>query len=440
MGFWNGVKKLFGATVNLKRPDGWPGDGIPWDISGMQITDQSSLKSSAYYSSLIVICNTVSILPKTVMKRTETGSEPDRNHDQYRLINKRANSLQSSSVFWKEFTFNRKHRGNGTAYLEGVDTRLGRPTAYWNLDPRYIDLDYQGSDLMWRYSQKMPYGKYLEGWRSYRELLHVPNDIGVDGPMGSIWGQPTIKFADDAIQLDLIAERSTSAYLRKNGIIKDYFSHPKDLNKAQRNDIAESLKEYGPGEKREGQRPLLHGGMDLKALNVNLNDIDLDKIRTLSIENEARFNTFPSLFKIAHHDRSNFANAYQAAIEFVTTSMLPITQPYQEELDYKILRMSEEDTHFVNFEYKTLLQAEPEKQAEFLRSIFNMGGVTPNTVASLLDMPTLGESGDQTYVMNNMIPTELVEEYWKTMIQKATQVTPSRAAQIIEETLSNGVH
>lgn len=442
MGFWDGFKSFFGVQkeLTLKRPDGWPGFNED-DFRALTVNDQSSLRSSSYFSSLVVICNTVSILPKTVHIRTDSGSEKDRNHDQYYLINKRSNRFQSSSSFWKEFSFNRKHRGNGTAFLEGVDSRSGRPTAYWNMNPRMIEVDFQSGDAMWRYDQKLPDGRRIEGWRPWRELLHVPNDVGITGHMGAIWGQPTMNFAKDAIQLDLIAERSTANYLKKQGIIKDYVMHPKDLTRQQRIEIAESIKEYAPGGKREHQKPLFHGGMKMEALGINLDDVDLDGVRTMSIENEARFNIFPALFKIAHHDRSNFANAYQAAIEFVTVSMLPITQAYQEELDYKILKPSQQDSHFVNFEYKTLLQAEPEKQAEFLRSVFNMGGATPNTVAQLLDMPTLGDSGDETYIMNNMIPTRLVEEYWQTMINKAGKLSPQKAADIINEVIKpNGVH
>lgn len=443
MGLWDGIKSFFGKekSLTLERPDGWPGHYVDWDSSTLTVNDQSSLKSSSYFSSLVVICNTVSILPKTIHIRTDRGSEKDVNHDQYYLINKRPNRYQSSSSFWKEFAFNRKHRGNGTAFLEGVASRSGRATAYWNLNPLHVVVDFQQGDAMWKYDAKLPDGRVISGWRPWRELLHVPNDVGITGDMGAIWGQPTINFAKESIQLDLVAERATSTYLKKGGIVKDYFAHPKDLTKQQRIEIAESLKEYGPGQKRQDQKPLMHGGMKMEALNINMNDIDLDGVRTMSIENEARFNIFPALFKIAHHDRSNFANAYQAAIEFVTVSMLPITQAFQEELDYKVLRTSEAESHFVNFEYKTLLQAEPEKQAEFLRSVFNMGGVTPNTVSQLLDMPTLGPSGDETYIMNNMIPTRLVEEYWQTMINKAGQMSPQKAQEIIDNALkTNGVH
>ena len=441
MGFWDGVKNYIVEKLTLKRPDGWPGEYNISDYSSMpSVNDQSSLKSSAYFSSLLVVCNTVSILPKTVRIRTETGSEADKSHDQYRLINKRANPLQSSSNFWKEYTFNKRHRGNGTAWLEGVDTRAGRPTAYWNLDPRKIELDIQTGDLMWRYTDKLPNGRKLEGWRPYRELLHVPGDIGITGSLGGIWGQPTTNFAHDSIQLDLLAERSTSSYLKSNGINKTYFAHPMPLDKPKRTDLAEQLKEYGTGGKRENQKPLLDGGMKIEAIQTNLQDIDMDSLRRISLETEARFNLFPALFKIGHHDESNFANAYQAAIEFVTVSMMPTTQAYQEELDFKVLRSNEEDTHFINYEYKTLLQAEPNQQAEFLRSIFNMGGVSPNTIAELLDMPSLGLEGDKRYIMNNMIPTEMIEKYWESIIGKAGQMSPQQAASIVNEAVKNGVH
>jgi HK97 family phage portal protein len=357
------------------------------------------------------------------------------------LINKRANRYQSSSAFWKEFTFNRKHRGNGCAWLEGVEGRRGRPLAYWNLNPLRIEVDFQDGDAFWRYLEKLPDGRKIEGWRPWREILHVPGDIPGVGFMGGIWGQKTLNFAADDLSLDLTAKKATGSYIQKNGVIKTYFKHPLPLKPEQRQEIAGSLKEYGEGGKRENEKPLLHGGMSLEALNVNLNDINMDSVRTSAIESAARFNVFPALFKIAHHDRSNFANAYQASIEFVTTSMLPITQAYQEELDYKILRTTEQDTHFVNFEYKTLLQAEPREQAEFLRSVFNMGGVTPNIVADILDMPTMGESGDLTYIMNNMIPTDMVREYWRNIMGKAGEMTPKEARDIVMKAMNgNGVH
>ncbi len=443
MGLLDSTLKWFGyeKSLTFKRPDGWfPG----WElnIGDISVDDQSSLKSSAYYATIVVACNTVSILPKHVRRRTTSGHEIDRSHDQFRLINKRSNPYQSSAVFFKEFAFNRKHRGNGLAWLEGVDSRRGRPMAYWNLNPRFAELDFQSGDAFIRYDRKLPDGRELKEWRPYREFLHVPNDVGVTGEVGAIWGQPTINFADQAIKLDLIAERSGSTYLSNNGIVKDYFKYPKPLGKPQREILANSLKEYGPGGKREGQRPLLEDNMSIEGLNINLGDIDLDRLRYLSLESQARFNTFPALFKIGHHERSNFANAYQATVEFVTTTMLPTTQPMQEELDYKTMLPSQEDTHFVNFEYKTLLQAEPDKQAEFLRAVFNVGGVTSNKIAEIFDMPSMGEEGNKGYVMSNMIPTAMVDEYWRTLIMKAGQMAPAQAKEILDEAIksTNGVH
>lgn len=436
MGLFTPLQRLFTGRqrFNLKNPADWRVFFTgTMSSSGASVTHDSALRYSAYYAPLMIRCRTVMALPKHVRRRTENGSTIDRNHDQSSLLSKRPNNFQSSRMFWLEFSFNRFHRGNGLAWLEGVEGPNGRPVAYYNLDPRRAVPDFQDGDLFIKYEGKTPHGVEL-GTRPYREFIHVPNDIGVQTDNGFLWGEGTYKYAREAIGLGLASEEIIGNFIKKEGFLHRYFATDKPLTREQREIIQESLKDYRPGGSRSGQMPLLDAGLSIEGKPLSIADIEPDELRKFMVEESARFHTFPALFKLGHHERSNFANAFQASVEFRDTTAIPDILPIIAECNYKLLtpRQFSSDSHFIHFETKGLLQSDPEQRANFHQTMANIGALSPNEALNIEDMDTAGPEGDQRFIMNNMIPLDLVKQYWETIINRATEnMTPQGAQELI---------
>ena len=387
--------------------------------SGANVSDRSSLEYSGYYSPLVIRCRTLMVLPKLVLRITDRGLVEDRSHDQHFLLKYRPNKYQSSSQFFFQLQFLRLHRGNGIAWMEGKAGLLGRPTA-WHLleNPESALLVFVDGEPFLHYRGLLANGRHVDFTRPYSEFIHVPNDV-CNGVNGLLWGEPGWKYARETIGMGLAVRNMMATFIHKNGWLFQYFSHPEMLTVEQRDEIADQLAEYLPGGEREDEWPFFTGAMELKSSSMNIKDVDADSIRRFSIEDAARYNVFPNLFKMGHQDNSNYANSYQQSIDFRDTTILPDITPLQEELGYKTMRVSEFGrTHKVNIDVKALLDADPEMRAKFYGSLVNSGVMSRNEVLQVENMPTMGPEGDLRTVQVQNIPLNQLMRYWEAIIHK----------------------
>ena len=418
-------------------------DMINNSASGRPVTQSTSLQFSGYFAPLLIRARTVMVLPKRILRKTKNGSEPFTKHDQYHLLAKRPNKYQSSRTFWLQFAMNRIHKGNGVAWLEGKNSFKGRPTSYHLLDPdpAYTQLDFQDGDPFIRYNGKLPDGRKLDGWRPYDEFLHVPSDLCDSGISDNnvVWGKGLYHYAKETIGLGLAAEGMTAEYISKNGFLSKYFKHPTMLTVDDRKTIVDHLKSYGPGQKNHKNIPMFDGGMELVESKMNIQDVEPDRLRRFSVEESARFNSFPSLFKLGHQDNSNYANSYQSSIEFRDTTVIPDIAPIQAECDQKLLKPSEYQNGetWTLFDTNGLLQADPDMRSKFMASLNRMGALTANAALKLEGLETLGPEGDIPTTQVQNIPLKLLEKYWEAIIEKALEVQPAEAKEILENALQN---
>lgn len=426
MAFGDFVKNLFGGRGDISIGEKREFEDFThpliathsdWANSGVSVNEKSSLTISTFFACLSIIGNTLAYLPKQIRRRTAHGSEVDRGHDQHLLLSKYPNSWQTATTFWREFSDNKKVWGNGLAYMDR-DITSGRPKAYYNLQPRLAKPVFVDGELFIYYDHELPNGIRLKDKSiPYSDVIHVPNFPGRT-TMGGIWGASQLSVARDSMSLGKAGESAAASYFKNGGLFDKYLSTDLALNATQREIVKESLKAY-QGAKNAGKMPLLDMGITVEGLNMPLGDFDLINSRKFSVEEIARFFTFSALHKIGHLDKMSFNNIYQMSIEFVQTTMIPETKPIEEELSRKILRPAEiaGDTHYINWEYKGLLQSDPAKRADLLRMFFE-SGMPPNQILKIEDQDPIGPEGDIGFVMTNRMPLKQSPEYWESMIAK----------------------
>jgi HK97 family phage portal protein len=377
----------------------------------------------------MLICDAVAILPKQIRLKTDKGSSVFHKHDQSRIISKRPNPYQNATSFWREFVFNMLHEGNGLAWMEGSDSDTGRPVAYWNVKSAEPLLS--NGRLFIKVHGALPHGKKFDKPLPIEQFIHVPNKVlSIPG----VWGAPTWRFAAASVELGKAAEYSSAGYLREYGSMYRYITTSENIPKERREQLQKQLLSYGPGGELEGKTPLLDMGMEIKDLQLGLKDVDALGSRSRSVEETSRFFSMPAMHKLGHLERMNFANAYQAAMEFREVTVLPIVEPIIDELNHKALRPSEVESGkvFVHFETKKMLESDPNTRMEFYRGMAQLGALSANTALAIEDMDNIGPEGDNTYIMANMIPTKLAYGYWEAIISRAkTDMTPDEARKIL---------
>ena len=385
--------------------------------SGLSVNQETALKFSAYYAPLMQRARAIMVLPKRIMRQSKNGPVPFTSHDQYHLLTVKPNKYQTSRSFFLQFAINRINKGNGVAWLEGMKSFRGRPTAWHLMNPKQSYLYFENGDPFIVYDGKFPNGKKLDGARPYHEFIHVANDLKHDNDsQSSLWGRGLFEVAGESIGLGLGAEKMTGEYIQKNGFLSKYFQHPERLSEEDRDTLADSLMEYAPGGRRQDEIPLFDSNMALVESKLNLAEIEPNVMRRFAVEESARYHMFPSLFKLGHQDNSNYANSYQSGIEHKETTVDPDISPVMQELDVKIMKPSEvkDPEIYVHFETKGFLNADPEMRGKFYKAI----GLTINRALKIEDMPTYGPEGDVLTTQVQNIPVELLHDYWTKLIQK----------------------
>jgi len=423
MSVWGGLVNLFSKNkerdFDAKSLQGWPDSVFDLSTNGVPaITQKSATSISTYFGCLSIIANTFAYIPKGVRKKTNGGSEVDTDHDQHKLISKRPNPWQSAFSFWKEFEENKKNWGNGLALIKREPHR-GRPIEYINLRPRYAKPAFSNGELFIEYKEKLPNGELIpNGVIPYRDVIHVPNfGAYYNDELGCIWGKSQISVAKTTLGIAKNSEVALESFLTNGGLFDKFLTTDLVLTKEQREVLKESIKGIR-GAAKAGKMGVFDAGLEIKGLPMPFKDFAFLSANEFNVEEIARFFTFSALHKLGHLGKMSFNNIYQMSIEFVQTTMIPESKPIEEELAYKVLRPEEyEKTHYVNWEWKGLLQADPEKRKELLQMFWGMG-VPANELMKIEDMNPIGPAGDQSYVQSAFMPADLSHDYWKSQISK----------------------
>lgn len=442
MGVWDSFSSLFvknesdqeNRNFDAKSLQGWPESVFDYKINGSaSINHRTASSVSTYFACLSIISNTFAYIPKGVRRITNGGSELDTEHDQHVLISKRSNPWQSAFTFWKEFQENKKNWGNGIAYIDR-EQYTGRPKAYINMMPQLCKPGFSNGELFIKYDGKLPDGRRFEEPIPYKDVIHVPNfGAKYNDEIGAIWGRSQISVANESLSIGKNSETALNSFLTKGGLFDKFLNTEQVLTTEQRKVLKESLKELR-GAVKAGLMPIFDAGLEIKGLPMPFKDFAFLSANEFNVEEIARFFTFSALHKLGHLGKMSFNNIYQMSIEFVQTTMLPESKPIEDELAYKVLRPDEyrQGTHFVNWEWKGLLQADPDKRKELLQMLWGMG-VPTNEILKIEDMNPIGPVGDKSFIQSGFMPADKSDAYWDSQIYRNNRQSSSKP-------VLNGVH
>ncbi len=132
--------------------------------------------------------------------------------------------------------------------------------------------------------------------------------------------------------------------------------------------------------------------------------------------------------KIGALRQSTNNNIEQKSMDYVNDCLLPHAKEFEEELDRKLLTERERQDHFFKFNFNGLLRGDSQARAALYNSLFQNGGITPNQICKLEDLPTF-EGGDEHYIQLNMISVKNADTYYQE--QKKTETKRSEIEDIL---------
>lgn len=351
----------------------------------------SDLGTDVIYAAVTRIAGALATMPVSLYKGTEVQTE-DQLHW---LVHLRANRMMSA------YTFKRAVMGwvltQGTGYAAKVLDNSGRVAELRVLDPRWVTpMQETDSGELW-YVVNVP-GLPQEILHSWYILAfhHMTLDgITAQRPVDILNG--SIKYVEDVRTFSL---RNLDGINR--GIVLEY---PTELSGKRREaSVREFFELY---KKTGGQIIALDAGVKAQRMDGSPFDAGLDSIEKLTRSRVATvYNLPPHL--LGDYSDATAASIEQQTIEFLTLTMQPIVEQWEEELDYKLLTAGQlaQGYHF-HIDVEAYLRGDTAAMATRDQSSIRTGKRTVNDLRRRDYLPPV-PGGDVAMISKDLAPVEMV--------------------------------
>jgi hypothetical protein len=239
--------------------------------------------------------------------------------------------------------------------------------------------------------------------------LHIPG-LALDGRLG----QDVIQIARNAIGLALATEKFGGKFFGNGAVGMGVFEYPTIMPPEDYERTKRSIQESWGGE--NALRPLLlEAGMKYTPTTVPPNEGQFLETREHQVVEVCRiFNVPPHMAGVT--EKSNRANTEQIGQEFVTFSLRPDLEAWQQEVVRKLFPRSKVGRNAgrkfgMFFDTWPLVVPAANDLRQFIASMIQFGVFEPNDARERLRMnPLEGDENDATYLPINIAPASKVFE------------------------------
>lgn len=387
-----------GATTPAEWFVRWVRGGDDDNPTGITVTTESALKSSAVWACIRLRANAISTLPLILYRSLGDGNkERARNHPQWSLFHTEPNREQdiqeylsfgqaSIDLWGNAYSINKTNGRGETAALESL-----HPSA---VKPKRLD------------SGQVIY-EYKDGIKSRTfdrdSLFHVPSmAIGSD----MITGLSPVAYHRNAIGLTLAAEEFGGSFFGNGAVPSGFIEYEGTMTPEQKKAAGESFNRKG---KRQAAKiGILDQKRKFTAISMPMEDAQFLETRKFQVSDIARIWECPSPL-INDNERSTFSNVEQLSLNFRIYTMRPMYRRWEAAFNRQCLTAAQKASLFVEFLIEELLTADLNAKGVYLRTLFGMGMLSPNEGRGYLNLNPI-EGGDRYFLPMNMVPADKVDE------------------------------
>ncbi|MGM8213562.1 phage portal protein [Virgibacillus sp. W0430] len=388
-------------TTDLKEP-------APWFLkmfghesaSGEKVTVNSALGVPTVYRCVNIKANAVAMLPLQVFKRTNKGREREKKHVVSKLLEDRPNPYQGPFKFKHLMETHRNTWGNAYVNIDwGAD---GRPKSLWLLNPSVtepiIDVD---TNMLW-YVTTLPNGKQVK--IAYHDIIHL-TALTTDG----IKGKPPIQVAREAIGSSQAAQKFKGKFYKHGAVNSGYLKIPGMLNSDAKNVIRDEWEKANTGINNAQRVAILDAGLEFQNISMPLKDAQfIESMRFDKAEIATMFDV--PLHMVNELERATHSNIEHENLSFIRNTLSPILKQYEEEKSFGLFTERELQKYYLKFNLESLLRADKKTQAEFYKTMTDIGAYNLNEVRELEDRNAI-EGGDVHRVDLNHVSIDIADEY-----------------------------
>lgn len=361
--------------------------GLNLSSKDVLVTPETALTFSAVYAAVRVISETIAQLPFNYYKKTNKGRDVfDKSPLQF-LVNNEPNGYQTKYIFFETYVNTLLLYGNAFAYIQRDGA--GIPIALTCLHPDDVQVKQKNGRLVYEVRE--------QGMYDASDILHVP-DLTLDGYIG----KSRISAARDNIALGIAAQTYGKNFFESGAKISGVLKHPGSLGADAMQTLSQQWhRTYHSGYAGGFKTAVLEEGMDYKPIQLSPQDAQFLTTRQFSILEVARiFRVPPHL--LADLDRATFSNIEHQSTEFLNYCISPILKKLEQEFNKKLIFQGNKVKTYFEHNVNALLRGDAKSRAEYYKSLFNVGAISPNEIRRKENMNDI-DKGNTYYVPMNMI-------------------------------------
>lgn len=366
--------------------------GLFASTSGVTVTPEGAMQSTAVYACVRLLAETTSCLPLITFARNGRMKEHAHDLPLYGVLHDVANPEMTAQNLRECLIAQVGLRGDAWAEIE-YDGR-GDIVALWPLRSDRSWWDRTPDGALWLVTQ-LPDGRMvgLPRWR----VWHI-RGFGTD----PLRGLSPISLGREAVGLALATERYGAAFFANSSEPRGVIKHPGKLKDPKR--VRETWEAMHAGLDNAHRVAIFEEGMEFQTIGIPNADSQFLETRKFQLNEIARlFRVQPH--KIADLERSTNNNIEQQALEFLQETLLPWLVRIEQSAVKDLLTPQERGRLFFKHEVKGLLRGDTTARAAWYTFARQWGVYSANDIRALEDENPI-EGGDTYLAPLNMVPAE----------------------------------
>lgn len=369
------------------------GLGALWQsATGVTVTPESSLQSSAVYACTRLLADVVASLPLiSYQRQSDGGKSRASNWALSPVLHDMPNPEMSSMDFWSTAVGHMCLWGN--AYAEIDTNQAGDVSAVWPLRPdRTMPRRNRNTKLI-EYVIQLPSETVV---LPAERVMHI-RAFGTSGLMGL----SPIQLAKESIGLAMATEEFGARYFGNGATPGVVLKHPGVMSQDAYDRLKESWRTQHEGLTNAQRTAILEEGVTIEKIGIPPNDSQFLETRKFQIIDIARmFHIPPHMIGDLEHGAS-YASIEQMSLDFVIYTLRPWLVRLEKGIFRSLLTPTERKQYFVEFLVDGLLRGDLASRYAAYAVGRQWGWLSVNDIRSRENMNPI-EGGDQFMVPLNM--------------------------------------
>lgn len=358
------------------------------------VTDSSIKGITAYTTGVNSIANSIASIPFKLRQ----GNEALESELGF-MVKEKPNNFQTAYDFKRTMLNNMLYRGTAFAHIKR-NNETGEVLAL-------IPIDYD----------KVTEAKIVDN-ELYYMVNHIPvhNDdllVFKNSGVGAFGLDPLSTFSE-TLGITLSSTRYTKKTFEGDGSnIKGVVTSTHKLNENQKKEFRESIQANYTGSNSKSLL-VLDAGFDFKPVSLSPDQMKLIETRNIQVAEIARILNVP-IYIVASETPSNYNSIEGQQLDFYKRTLAPIICMMEAEMKHKLLGRNEiKEGQYIKGSIESLLRGDSQSRAEFYKSLFYLGAISPTEIRELEDMDI--EVDGDTYIQANLIPSSLIKDFYESKV------------------------